>query len=87
MGLSRVRHQSEKYIDLKSRPKDNMPDWWISSNWIDLPESDEDEDEDNDENDDNNNNNGLNNQNDGNNRDKDGGNNNAVNDEANIITS
>ena len=44
-GLSRVRHRSDTYIDKKSRPKDEMPDWWISSNWV-APSSDSDDEED-----------------------------------------
>jgi hypothetical protein len=42
-GLSRVRHRVNDFVDEKSRPKDNMPEWWISSTWTNPPESDEDE--------------------------------------------
>lgn len=44
-GLSRVRHRSDNYVDNKSKPKDDMPSWWISSNWI-PPESEDEDDED-----------------------------------------
>jgi hypothetical protein len=37
-GLSRVRHRVNDFVDEKSRPKDNMSNWWISSNWTN-PES------------------------------------------------
>ena len=68
-GLSRVRHRSENFIDKKSKPKDDMPDWWISSNWVPPESSEEDEEDhslsdnnnDNDNDNDNNNNNGNNN--------------------------
>jgi hypothetical protein len=43
-GLSRVRHRVNDFVDEKSRPKDNMPEWWISSTWTN-PESDEDDDD------------------------------------------
>ena len=69
MGLSRVRYRLENLIDKKSKPKDDMPDWWISSNWVLLESSEEDEGDnllsdnnnDNDYDNDNNNNNGNNN--------------------------
>jgi hypothetical protein len=68
-GLSHVRHRSENFIDKKSKPKDDMPDWWISSNWVPPESSEEDEEDnslsdhnnDNDNDNDNNNNNGNNN--------------------------
>jgi len=41
-----VRHRLSSFIDIKSKPKDDMPDWWISSNWVPPESSDEDEDED-----------------------------------------
>ena len=59
-GLSRVHHHSDDYVDKKSKLSDKMPDWWISSNWIPFPESDED-DEDNNNNDNIDHNNGNNN--------------------------
>ncbi|CAB5379525.1 unnamed protein product [Rhizophagus irregularis] len=43
-GLSHVRYRLTNAVDKESRPKDNMPRWWISSNWI---ESDEDDDDKN----------------------------------------
>lgn len=46
-GLSRVRHRVDNYTD-KSRPKDNMPDWWISSTWTSPPVSDDDDDDNDD---------------------------------------
>ena len=69
MGLSCVQHRSENLIDKKSKPKDDMPDWWISSNWVPPESSEEDEGDnllsdnnnDNDNDNDNNNNNGNNN--------------------------
>ena len=51
-GLSRMRHHLDD-IDKKSKPKDDMPDWWISSNWID---SDDDDTSDDDTSDDDTNN-------------------------------
>ena len=69
MGLSCVQHRSENLIDKKSKPKDDMPDWWIFSNWVPPESSEEDEGDnllsdnnnDNDNDNDNNNNNGNNN--------------------------
>ena len=69
MGLLRVRHRLENLIDKKSKPKDDMPNWWISSNWVPPESSEEDEGDnllsdnnnDNDNDNDNNNNNGNNN--------------------------
>ena len=46
-GLSRVRHRVNDFVDEKSRPKDNMPNWWISSNWTNPESADEDDDDDN----------------------------------------
>jgi hypothetical protein len=42
-GLSRVRYRLENNFD-KSKPNDDMPDWWISARWV-PSESDEDDDE------------------------------------------
>ena len=69
MGLLRVWHRSENLIDKKSKPKDDMPNWWIFSNWVPLESSEENEEDnllsdnnnDNDNDNDNNNNNGNNN--------------------------
>lgn len=44
-GLSRVRHRVNDFVDEKSRPKDNMPNWWISSNWTNPESTDEDDDD------------------------------------------
>ena len=41
-GLSRVRYRLENNFD-KSKPNDDMPDWWISARWI-PSESDEEDD-------------------------------------------
>ena len=43
MGLSRVRYCLENNFD-KSKPNDDMPDWWISARWV-PSESDEEDDE------------------------------------------
>lgn len=63
-----MRHRSDNVIDKKSKPSDEMPDWWISSRWVPLEESDEenvddeefiditDRDNNNDRNDNNNDN-------------------------------
>lgn len=45
-GLSRQRHRSKNNIDKKSKPKDNMPDWWISARWV-PSDSDSSDDDDN----------------------------------------
>jgi hypothetical protein len=50
-GLSRIRHRLEDCIDNKSKPKSDMPKWWISSTWV--PPDDDDDDDDNDKNDEN----------------------------------
>jgi hypothetical protein len=42
-GLSRVRYRLENNFD-KSKPNDDMPDWWISARWV-PSESDEEDDE------------------------------------------
>jgi hypothetical protein len=52
-GLTRIRHRSYAYTDNKSKPKDHMPRWWISSTWI-PPESDDEDDNGDDDDDDNN---------------------------------
>jgi serine/threonine-protein kinase RIM15 len=44
-----VRHRSDNIVDKKSKPSDEMPDWWISSSWVPLEESDNDDDDDDDE--------------------------------------
>ena len=41
-GLSRVRYGLENNFD-KSKPNDDMPDWWISARWV-PSESDEEDD-------------------------------------------
>ena len=46
-GLSRVWHCVNDFVDEKSQPKDNMPNWWISSNWTNPESADEDDDDDN----------------------------------------
>lgn len=69
-GLTRIRHRSDEYSD-NSRPKNNIPDWWISSNWVSPPESDDDEDNDGD-NDDGNNEGANNEGNDNDDQNKDG---------------
>ncbi|CAG8771275.1 325_t:CDS:1, partial [Rhizophagus irregularis] len=43
-GLSRPRYRSDENFDKKSKPKENIPSWWISSSWV-AQESDEDGDE------------------------------------------
>jgi len=43
-------------------PKNDIPDWWISSKWV-PPESESDKDEDNEDNEDNGNDNNNNNNN------------------------
>ena len=72
MELSRVRYCSENLIDKKSKPKDDMPDWWIFSNWV-SPESSEEDEEDNLLSDNNNDNDNDNNNNNGNNNGSAGG--------------
>jgi hypothetical protein len=42
-GLSRVRYRLDA-VDKKSRPNNDMPEWWISVSW-EPSESDEDENE------------------------------------------
>ena len=42
-GLSRVRYRLENNFD-KSKPNDDMPDWWISARWV-PSESDKEDDE------------------------------------------
>ena len=44
-GLTQICHHSYAYTDNKSKPKDHMPRWWISSTWI-PPESDDNDNED-----------------------------------------
>jgi hypothetical protein len=39
-----VRHRSDNF-DKKSEPSNEMPDWWISSSWVPLEESDEESDD------------------------------------------
>ena len=41
-GLSRIRYRLENNFD-KSKPNDDMPDWWISARWV-PSESDEEDD-------------------------------------------
>ena len=43
-GLTRVRHRSNYLNDSRSRPTEQMPNWWISSGWF-PPESSEDDDD------------------------------------------
>ena len=43
-GLTRKRYPSEK--NDKSKPKEDMPDWWISSSWVPLESDDDDDDND-----------------------------------------
>ncbi|CAG8748925.1 1245_t:CDS:2, partial [Rhizophagus irregularis] len=52
-GLSRPRYRSDENFDKKSKPKENISSWWISSSWV-IQESDEDGDEEDNSNDDNN---------------------------------
>ncbi|CAB5190276.1 unnamed protein product [Rhizophagus irregularis] len=52
-GLSRPRYRSDENFDKKSKPKENIPSWWISSSWV-IQESDEDGDEEDNSNDNNN---------------------------------
>jgi len=47
-GLTQICHHSYAYTDNKSKPKDHMPRWWISSTWI-PPESDDEDDNDNED--------------------------------------
>jgi len=42
-GLNRVWHRVNDFVD----EKDNMPNWWISSNWTNPESADEDDDDDN----------------------------------------
>ena len=42
-GLSRIRHRIDA-IDKKSRPNNDMPEWWISVRW-EPSDSEEDENE------------------------------------------
>jgi len=42
-----VRHRSDNFVK-KSEPSNEMPDWWISSSWVPLEESDEASDEESD---------------------------------------
>ena len=45
MKLTRICNHSDAYVDNKSKPDyEKMPDWWISSTWI-QPESDDEEDD------------------------------------------
>ncbi|RHZ48354.1 hypothetical protein Glove_552g2 [Diversispora epigaea] len=32
-GLSRIRWRDENFVDEKSEPPTNIPEWWISNNW------------------------------------------------------
>ncbi|GES74309.1 hypothetical protein GLOIN_2v1477808 [Rhizophagus clarus] len=66
-GLSRKRYHLDD-IDKKSRPTQDMANWWISSRWIEPESDDDDDDEDNDgdNNDDDNNGNDDNNDDDNN---------------------
>ena len=32
-GLSRIRWRDENFVDEKSEPPANIPEWWISNNW------------------------------------------------------
>jgi hypothetical protein len=61
LSLSRPRHR-DLLVDRKSKPKSDMPDWWISAGWrSDEEEEDEEERETNSEDDDDDNNNNDNN--------------------------
>jgi len=92
-----VRHRSDDVIDEKSKPSDEMPDWWISSSWVPLESDDDDEfiditnrDSNNDRNndkDDNNNNNNDNNDNNNNNDNNDNNDNNNNNNNNNDASS
>ena len=75
-GLSRTRHRLEDCIDNKSKPKSDMPNWWISSTWV--PPDDDDDDEDDDDDDKNDDNGGDNDKDDNDKNDKND--NNDVND-------
>jgi len=74
MGLTRIRNHSDAYVDNKSKPDyEKMPDWWISSTWI-QPESDDKEDEDEiEKNDEENNKADINNNGNNNDRNNDNG--------------
>ncbi|GBB87607.1 hypothetical protein RclHR1_14080004 [Rhizophagus clarus] len=69
-GLS-CKHYRLDDVNKKSRPTQDMVNWWISSRWIE-PESDDDDDDDEDNNGDNNDDD--NNNNDDNNDDNNNGN-------------
>ena len=52
-GLSRIRHRLEDCIDNKSKPKSDMPNWWISSTWVPPDDDNDNDNDDDDKNDDN----------------------------------
>jgi hypothetical protein len=78
-GLTQIRPHSYAYTDNKSKPKDHMPKWWISSIWI---PSKSDDENDNDDKDDNGDEDG-NDDEDNNGDDDDNDNNDIINDEHN----
>ena len=73
-----MHYRSDNIVDKKSKLSDEMPDWWISSRWVPLEESDEenvDDEEFIDLTDRDNNNNRNDNDNDNNNNDNNDNNN------------
>lgn len=52
-GLTRACHRLADRIDNKSRPNSGMPNWWISSRWVEPDDDDDDDDDDGDDDDEN----------------------------------